>query len=198
MITGIQIKATDEATPILVELRSELTNRTELNKYIGASSEAGTRSYLRKIAPNKHATANKLGASPTGYLIKRAELVEGTGNRDRAKITVTGAIFKRVFGPVTVTARKKKMLTIPWRAEAYGKRAGEFGDELFVYRSKQGRAFLARNVGGIMQLLYLLKRSVTLPQDRSLLPSDEQFAQFAELAARAYLRKRARDMGIPS
>lgn len=196
MSIGIKITATDTATPILADLRRELTDRTQLNKYIGASAEAGTRMYLRKIAQDKHTTAKKLGATPTGYLTKRAELVEGSGNRDRAKIIVTGAIFKRVFGPVTVTARKKKMLTIPWRAEAYGKRAGEFGKELFVYRSRQGRAFLARNVGGILQLLYLLKRSVVLPQDRSLLPSDEQFSQMAELAARGYLRKEARALGI--
>ncbi len=197
MSIGINIVVRDDATPILAEMHRELTNRTELNKYIAVAAESGSRMYLRKIAPTKHKTASKLGAAPTGYLTKRAELVESKGNRDRAVITFTGAIFKRVFGPVKVTARRKKMLTIPMRAEAYGRRAREFGKELFVYRAKQGRAFLARSVGnGRLQLLYLLKRSVVLPQDRSLIPSDAEFGQMAELGARGYLRKRAREMGI--
>jgi hypothetical protein len=196
MSLGINIEVTDKATPILAELHRELTDRTGLHKYIGAAAEAGTRLHIRKAALARHATANKLGAKPTGYLTKRAELVEGRGNAKEAEITVTGAIFKRTFGPVTVRPVAKKMLAIPMRAEAYGKRPGEFGD-LFLFKSKQGRLFLARQAGeGKLHFLFLLKASVVLPQDRGLLPSDEQFGQLAELAARGYLRKRLRDMGV--
>jgi hypothetical protein len=193
---SINIQVTDKATPILAELHRELTDRTGLHKYIGASAEAGTRLHIRKAAAARHTTAGRLGASPTGYLTKRAELVQGTGNKDAAEITVTGAIFKRVFGPVTVRPRAKKMLAIPMRAEAYGKRPGEFGD-LFLFKSKQGRLFLARQAGeGKLHFLFLLKSVVVLPQDRGLLPSDEQFGQLAELAARGYLRKQMRGLGI--
>jgi hypothetical protein len=193
---SINIAVTDKATPILAELHRELTDRTTLHKYIGAASEAGTRLHIRKAAQARHTTADRLKATPTGYLTKRAELVQGTGNKEGAEITVTGAIFKRTFGPVTVRPRAKKMLAIPMRAEAYGKRPGEFGD-LFLFKSKQGRLFLARQAGeGRLHFLFLLKSVVILPQDRGLLPSEAQFGQLAELAARGYLRKRMRDLGL--
>jgi len=193
-MTSINISVTDQATPILAELHRELTDRTGLNKYIGASAEAGTRLHIRRAAQDRHATADKLGARRTGYLSKRAELVQGTGDKTGAEISVTGAIFKRTFGPVTIRPRAKKMLAIPMRAEAYGKRPGEFGD-LFIFRSRQGRLFLARQAGeGRLHFLFLLKAVVVLPQDRGLLPSDEQFGQLAELAARGYLNKRLREL----
>lgn len=196
MSLSITIQVSDKATPILAELNRELTDRTGLHKYIGAAAEAGTRLHIRKAAQARHATASKLGAKPTGYLTKRAELVEGRGNAQEAEITVTGAIFKRTFGPVTVRPVAKKMLAIPMRAEAYGKRPGEFSD-LFVFKSKQGRLFLARQASeGKLHFLFLLKASVVLPQDRGLLPSNDQFGQIAELGARGYLRKRMREMGI--
>ena len=193
---SITIQVSDKATPILAGLNRELTDRTGLHQYIGAAAEAGTRLHIRKAAQARHATANRLGAKPTGYLTKRAELVEGRGNAKEAEITVTGAIFKRTFGPVTVRPVAKKMLAIPMRAEAYGKRPGEFTD-LFVFKSKQGRLFLARQAEpGKLHFLFLLKASVVLPQDRGLLPSDDQFGQIAELGARGYLRKRLREMGV--
>lgn len=191
---SITLTTSDQATPILAALNGELKDRTELHKYIAATAEVGTRKHIRSAAEQRHTTAQALGARPTGYLTKRAELVEGIGTREGADIRVTGAIFKRTFGPVTVRPVQKKMLAIPMRAESYGRRPGEFGDTLFVYRAKQGRLFLARKAGtGRLEFLFLLKRVVVLPQDRGLLPSDEQYGQLAELAARAYLRKRLRD-----
>lgn len=195
MSLRITISNTDEATPVLNGLLRELKDRTGLHKYIGATAEGQTRQYLREIAKTTHKTANKLKARPTGYLTKRAELVQGGGDANQATITVTGAIFKRAFGPVTVRATAGKMLTIPMRAEAYGKRAGEFND-LFIFRSRQGRLFLARQAEpGKLHFLFLLKAVVTLPQDRELLPDDEAFTEWAEIAARAYLRKQMRDLG---
>lgn len=196
MSLGIDIAVNDQATPILAGLHRELTDRTGLHQYIGAAAEAGTRLHIRKAAAARHTTASKLGAKPTGYLTKRAELVEGRGNAQQAEITVQGQIFKRTFGPVTVRPVTKKMLAIPMRAEAYGKRPGEFSD-LFLFKSKQGRLFLARQAGeGKLHFLFLLKASVILPQDRGLLPTNEQFGQIAEVAARGYLKKRLRDIGL--
>jgi len=188
-ILKVEIQVND-STPVLQELLKELSDLKPLNEYIGAASSEGTRMHIRSAAETRHQTAEQLGASPTGYLIKRAELVSFTSSSDSVVITVTGAIFRRVFGPVTIKPVAAKMLTIPWRAEAYGKRAREFGD-LFVYVSRRGNgmAFLARREGKKIQLYYLLKSMVVLPQDTGLLPTAAQYAQGAEFAARGYLRK---------
>ena len=193
----VNIQVDDTATPILAELHRELTDRTPLNRYIAAAAEAGTRKHIRAAATARHTTAQRLGSSPTGYLTKRVELVESSASAGEAVVTVTGAIFQRVSGPVTVRPRTRKMLAIPMRAEAHGRRPGEFPD-LFVFRARQGRVFLARRgaTQGRLEFLFLLKAKVVLPQDRGLLPTDEQFGQLAELAARGYLRKRLREAGM--
>lgn len=198
MSQTVNIPISDTATPVLQGLERRLTDRTGLNKYIAAAGEAGVRQHIRAAAASRHYTANKLQATPTGYLTKRAEMVEGRGVAEGAEIVVTGAIFRRVFGPVTVRATAAKMLTIPWSREAYGRRAREFND-LFVYVSKRskGVAFLARREGKKLSFLFLLKRQVVLPQDRSLLPSNEQLEQVAELGARAYLKSEMRQLGVP-
>jgi hypothetical protein len=196
MLPQVTIKVTDEATPILADLHRELTDRTGLNKYMAATVETGARMHVRSAAAQRHDTADRLGAKPTNYLVKRAELIESKATADGAVLTLVGAIFKRAFGPVTVNATAKKMLTIPVRSEAYGRRAGEFSD-LFLFRAKQGRLFLARRAGpGRLEFLYLLKRTVVLPQDKGLLPTQDQWSDMAELAGRAYLRKRLKEMGI--
>lgn len=187
MPLNISVTATDTTTPVLTRLQRVLKDRTQLNEYIARAAEAGTRMYLRKIAQQRHSTANRMGATPTGYLVKRAELVKGQGTKDGAVITFTGAIFRRIAGPVTIRPKVKKMLAIPMRAESYGKRPAQFRD-LFVYRAGQGRAFLARKAGkGRLHFYFLLKSVVTLPQDRTLAPSDEEYAKFSEEGARAYV-----------
>lgn len=195
MSLQVTIQVNDTATPVLARLHQELSDRGELHQYIAAAAEAGTRMHIRAAAKQRHTTAERLGSQPTGYLAKRAEMVESKGDSQGARITVTGAIFRRVLGPVVVRAKSAKMLTIPWRAEAHGKRAGEF-QGLFVYRSKQGKLFLAKRDGQRIKFLFLLKAQVTLPQDRGLLPTDEQYSKTGELAARGYLRKLLREAGI--
>lgn len=180
----------DDSTPVLQELHRELADLTPLNDYIGSASAEGTRMHIRSAASTRHETSAALGASPTGYLTKRAELVSYTASSSGVELAITGAIFRRVFGPVTIKPVAGKMLTIPWRAEAYGRRAREFG-ELFVYVSRRGKglAFLAKREGKTIQLYYLLKSMVVLPQDTGLLPTEEQYAQGAEIGARGYLSK---------
>ncbi|MBB5033170.1 hypothetical protein [Prosthecobacter vanneervenii] len=188
-LLNIEIKA-DDSTPVLQELLKELSDLKPLNDYIGAAAAEGTRMHIRSAAEQRHTTAEQLGASPTGYLTKRAELVSYTASASGVELAVTGAIFRRVFGPVVIKPVAAKMLTIPWRAEAYGKRAREF-DNLFVYVSRRGNgmAFLARREGKKIQLYYLLKSIVVLSQDTGLLPTVAQYAQAAEFGARGYLRK---------
>ena len=143
-----------------------------------------TRSHIATAAQTRHKTATRLGASPTQYLLNKASSVEAIGAPGRVLLSVSGEIFKRTFEPVTVSAVNAKMLTIPIAAESYGKRAGEFG-KLFVFTAKTGKqsSFLARKVDGKMEFLFLLKKTVVLPQDRGLLPSEEDIFKAVEQTA---------------
>lgn len=220
MSLAVNVAVSDSATPALHALHEALTDKSELHAYMASSGEAGTRQYLRGIAPHTHTTAERLGASPTNYLLKRAELTESSHSADKATVTVNGAIFQRALGPVTVTARRSKWLTIPGTAEAYGKSAREFND-LRVQFFGKGLMGLVKaeqsNVGtraragfdterntrrppllnaGRGDVYFWLKKSVVLPHDRTLLPDELAYAQWAEIAARAYLRKVVRERGL--
>ncbi len=196
MIPVINIEVSDQATPVLAAIEREITDRQPLNEYIGTAAAEGTRMHLRSAAQSRHETSARLGASPTGYLTKRAELVSYTASSSDVVLSLTGAIFKRVFGPVTVKPREKQWLAIPAVAEAYGRRAREL-EGLFFVLTQKGVAMLARADGDKkIKAIYWLKKSVVLPQDRGLLPTEEQYTQMAEFAARGYLRKVQRGMGL--
>lgn len=223
MSLGIDITVSDTATPFLHELHEQLTDLTGLNGYIASTGEAGTRQYIRAAAADRHSTASSLGAQPTNYLSKSADLTESRHDAQGATITVHGAIFQRTFGDVTVTAKKSQWLTIPATAAAYGKSAREFNDLRVQFFGKglmglvkaeqsavgtrrrsgfshdqdiAGRSSAPLKSAARPEVYYWLKKSVVLPQDRGLLPSLEQYTAGAELAARDYLRKLQRDMGL--
>ena len=223
MSLGINIVISEKITPILRALDRELTDRSGLNAYLASTAEAGTRTYIRAAAAQRHTTAQRLGASPTNYLSKNAELTESSHDASSATVTVHGAIFQRVKGDVTVKARNSNWLTIPATAEAYGKSAREFNDLRVQFFGKglmglvkaeqsevgtRARAGFShdRDVAGRSStplksaarpvVYFWLKKSVLLPQDRGLLPSEEQYTQGAELAARDYLSKLERDLGL--
>jgi len=87
-----------------------------------------------------------------------------------------------------VKARAAKYLTIPATAAAFGRRAREIAG-LFLVKFKSGVKALAKRDGKGLKVFYWLKESVTLPQDRELLPSDEQLLNAAEKGARDYIKK---------
>lgn len=213
---AIQVKVSDTVTPTLARLEGRLTDRTDLHRRIGTAAEVLTRRHIIEVAaPARHTTAERLGASPTGYLARRGQAVESSANRDAAIVTLGGAreIFARVDGPVIVAGRGK-LLTIPATAPAYGRRAGEFSNLRFVLfpsgakalvksktarggphrvrhpeAARSARPARPRQAGDRPEVMFWLKDQVTLPQDRGLLPADEQFAQAAEIGARDYIKE---------
>lgn len=190
MKLSLQLLVTDQAAPKLRELIRTLDPKeaAEFFDELAGEFEVLTREHITGASASRHKTAARLGANPTKYLERAAQTVEARGQRGRVSLEVAGEIFKRAFGPVTVRAEQAKMLTLPWRAEAYGRRAGDF-ENLFIYKSGRGQVFLARRAGRAIELMFLLKKSVLLPQDRGLLPSEEAYLAAAEKVAVAHVEK---------
>jgi hypothetical protein len=192
MSFAIQLTASDTVTPILAGLIGALEDPTDLHKAIAAEAEVLTRDYIVSIAPSRHKTAESLGATPTGYLERAAEGVSSTGERDAAVVILAGDVggFARAFSDITITPKKGKFLTIPAKAATYGKRAGEFDDlELIVFKSDDtfAMALGKRTENDTVDVYFWLRRKVFQRQDRSLLPSDDQYLAAAEMGAIAYL-----------
>lgn len=188
----VQITTNDQAMPLLNALLGKLEDRTDLNKRIADRMEIVTRDHLLKLGMTRHKTAKSLAATPTGYFSRKAEGLESRSTKEEAIVTIpTGnnadgnsglEAFARVLGPVLITAKAAQWLTIPATAAAYGHRAREFNDLIFI-KLGDARAMLARRDGKKLTPFFWLKKSVTLPEDRTLLPSDEQMTGAAEQGA---------------
>lgn len=194
MLLDITLEFTNRSAPKLTALMKalELGEQQEFFTSLSDDFEILTREHITKASRTRHKTASRLGAKQSGYLEKLAtatEGVRGTGTLGRVAMTLQGDIFKRAFGPVTVK-KKDKWLTIPIAAESYSRRAREFS-ALFMITSKKGNRLLVQRDPDDkkkLKLLYTLKDSVTLPEDRGLLPSDKDYLSAVERAAGRFVK----------
>ena len=182
----VELVITNEAAPILAQLIANLDDPTVIHRAMASRTERLIRDYLRKISKERHRTAQNLGARPTGALERAAESPEGHGDRNTASVTIKPAhLFARVFGDVTISPQDgRKYLTIPVHPLAYGRRAREFADLIFLRVGPRKTAVLARRAanGGLITY-YVLVRGVRQKQDRTLLPSDGAILDEMEAAA---------------
>ncbi|MGN0886406.1 MAG: hypothetical protein ACI4RT_05340 [Candidatus Spyradenecus sp.] len=151
------------------------------------------RKHLKVEASRRHASANRLGATPTGHLEEAARTMVSTADATAGEVQIFSPGFRRVFGSLSIKARNSRALTLPLDAASYGKRAGELrreGWQLFRSPAKGLRAILlGKHPGtGEVKALYLLRASVTLPQDRTLLPSDRSMVDAVRSALCRHLQ----------
>jgi hypothetical protein len=192
----------DASTPLLKDLQAALKPGSaaglKLRQTLAGSLERLTRDHITKASKTRHKTADRLSAKRTGYLEKKEGTVEShvTGNADGLiRISVYGDIFSRVDGPVSVKPRTKKWLAIPNTAEAYGRRPRELKSLRFILIKKGFLAALVRDIDGPpgpdgrqpSEVIYWLKKGVTLPQDRGLLPTEAEFLKAMESGAGIFL-----------
>lgn len=208
----IVIDSGAEAAP-LRKLVGLVTDRRALHTAMGNRiQDLTSRHILEVAAPRRHTTARRLGAEVTNYLAIAGQSVESAGDNDGATVAITrnGAIFARVAGPVTITARLKKFLTIPAIAAAYGRRAREVGG-LWVRGMGKGRLALVRGpkyakkpdgtrrtaqeaaeyrryLAANTTVFYWLRRSVRLSEDRGLLPTEAQLYEAMKAGAQEALK----------
>lgn len=192
----------DASTPLLKELQAALKpgskESLKLRKGMAARLEDTTRSHIVQASRTRHKTALRLGAAPTGYLASLAETVESfvSGNADGLiRVTVYGNIFARVDGDVNVAPRQRQWLAIPNVKEAYARRPREIAGLRFVLFKKDKLAALVTDLEGPpapgkrqpLKVWYWLKKGVTLPQDRQLLPTEQDYLDAIEKAADDFL-----------
>lgn len=193
----IDVSGDDSVIKMMARLRTQLTDKTELHKSIGSYAEIPTRQHLTTLAGTRHATANRLGATPSDHLARAAKSVTSRGTDDAAFVSITSPGISRAFGDVTITAKSGKWLTIPAIAEAYNRRARTFNDlrvaffgkgRMALVKAEQSSLADRKESGGRSEVYYWLKKSVTQKQDRTLLPPDDDYASAAVQGIKAYLR----------
>ena len=186
---AIEYKPTPVLDRILAKMGPE--GRKKLEAAGAENAAATTRSWLLRLARDRHASAQALGATPTGIVRRVATETRWEERQGSNYVVVPHPMFRRAFRDVTVEPQKAGALAIPMAKESYGRLPRTMG-ELFVWRRKKGAdgrddkgaAFLARTKGKgknqRLELLFLLYRGRILQkQDPSLLPEPATMAQAA-------------------
>jgi hypothetical protein len=191
MRIGVSITVPEGPRRLFASLRGSLAAR-DLNQAMGEEVQVLTAEYLRRLSGERHDTANALAGTSdsssiqTGFLSQAAEKVASPGalavDSEAATLTIDHPGMMRAFGPVTISPKNAKSLAIPVNAIAYGKRARSLWATLPLFIPK-GCNFIAMKDGKSIIALYILVRSVTQKQDRSLLPSDEEWRDAAAVGA---------------
>lgn len=154
------------------------------------------------------ARANRLGGARTHFYEHEAESVTWELGETELRISVGEiGLRQRFLGGALVPGPGKKWITIPARAEAHGKRAGEFNNLRFVQYSEDTAALIVNEGGEIGRrrvrgskgfvnrksavqadmTMFWLKKSVTQEADASVLPSAARLAEVALLGAKNYV-----------
>lgn len=192
----IKITVEDKLTPELNQLHNAFQGpaKTAATKVMGDAVQITIVEHLRMLNESRHDTANRLGATPSGFIgtaVNAAEAAAINPDADGVTLTLRHPVIARAFRDITIVPKTAKALTIPINAIAYNRRAGQF-EGLFRLggRGAEGaRNILAIKNGDTVIPLFLLVRSVTQKQDRSLMPSDNDMSSTAAVALKKHLEK---------
>lgn len=179
---SIKAKIHPKLLPILRDLGP--LARRELFSVGGAALASTVRSHLRRTGASQHNTASRLGATPTGHILKGAARVTSFSTADSAIVSVPIAGISRAFHDLTITAKKANNLTIPVAAASYGHRVREMKRLGWNVFRPRGKDFLMGTREGDKEakLLYVLRKQVTIKKDRSLLPSNAEVTKSINMA----------------
>lgn len=147
------------------------------------------------LALNLHSTRDWLNsrsqtrARPTQHFRKGAAAVyiETGGGKSSVVVPIPG--ISRAFKTLNIAPRTAGALTVPLNSIAYGKRVGELratGWRIFRGRGRARRVLFGAYNGEVRGLYALMSR-VRVPQDRSLLPSDQQISSAVQRGAQSYI-----------
>lgn len=209
----VEIKiVADTASPLVRNFQQQLRDKTGLNRAMGRRVVRDT---SRHVSEWGLSHPNKLGGRRTNYWSGIAAKINPADTLEvsdaNATMTLSGDDLPgitRAFGDVTILPGTKtpgaKYIPIPAREEAYGLRPREMSGLVLFWKgkgkpgglaegveverkrdSKNGKKGTTRLVPGLV--MYWFADSVTQPQDRTLLPSDEEWRESATAGAKEYL-----------
>ena len=179
----------EDIGPWLLRFRSEL-NPERLAKMAGRRWHTLLLRHFRDDVANRHTTAQRLGAIPTGHWMNPNSYVNLSASGAATEIEITRPGIARAVRDVTIRPRNAKALAIPISALSYGKRPAETEQELGrrLFRPKGTRVLVAarkdkKGKDTAWDVLYALSGAVFQKKDPTLLPSQSALEKALEGAA---------------
>lgn len=195
---NLNVSVTGNAIALPKQLTGALQPKS-IAMVAGRSGRNTVRDHLFAINGGR---ANKLGGRRTNFYTRAARSTRFTHDESGAVIAIKHTGVRLQYHGGTITAGQngsgKKFLTIPVSPKAHGKRASEFDGLKLIPLKPANKALLvlpppkhAKNKS-IGEVLYVLKRSVTIPADRGILPSDERILNNAASDLQAHVKALAK------
>lgn len=187
MAATFTVDVRDASKAILATAEARMSPRV-VNKIIGRAGQTFVRKHFYDLDAKR---PNRMGGDRTHFYGGAARSTTFAATADGAVISVnqTGVRQRILGGPILPT--KSKYLTIPARAEAYGKRAREFNnlkvvrfgnvlalveaDATKLRKTKKGFRAAGETGGGVM---YWLVPKVAQKADPSVMPNLESLRVF--------------------
>jgi hypothetical protein len=176
-----------------------------MNMEIGFNVQERVADHIAMASVTRHKSADRLGAPHSGFLefapgrIKsESKHVNADGSRgliesenatvDSVDIVICNTPgMSRAFHSLVITPKKAKALTIPINAVSYAKSAKDLRQQGWKMH-REGRVLKGSRGGSDETLaLYVLCGKVTIPQDRGLLPMEQEIADWAADTADSFL-----------
>lgn len=165
--------------------------RIDLHAAMGIEVQQTTAAHVGALQRAPDSLLAKLGAAPTNFYQHAAERIESpaalASDASAATLTLNYPGVARAFRTITITPVNAKALAIPFDRMAVGRSPRDCWQELHLFIPK-GKGYIAMRVGTEIKVMWLLRRFVTQPQNRALLPSSARWEEAASLGANTYLR----------
>jgi hypothetical protein len=169
--------------------------RISLHAAMGTEVQIDTAAHVGGLHRKDGSLLSKLGAAPTGFFQQASLQIESpaalASDVNAATLTLSFPGVKRAFQSIVVRPLTAKYLAIPIANIALGHSPRDCWEEwgLFITADKaKNQLYVARRDGGKIEMLWVLKRSLTQSQDRALLPSDSDWQKSAARGALNYIR----------
>jgi hypothetical protein len=151
---------------------------------------------LKKHFLERDRTPNALGGRRSHFwrdVSKSVNNPEVDSSGLRVSVAISHPIFRHKYTGGTITAKRRRFLTIPVSSEAYGRTAATFKREtrkwLFFLKTAGGGVLATREYGKGFTVHYLLRRSVTQKADTDALPSMFYIAAALKRRAEAFIAR---------
>ena len=187
----IEIITSNYTAGELSRVSDALDNTAAIHMRVADDGETFVKDFGRRYAawPRNHRSSRGLGARPTNHLLQAYKAIEGESSAAYAALLVPrSSRLRAAFGRYVITPQiGRKYLTIPVAAEAYGKRAGEFDDLVFLRVGPRKTPILARpDADGGVTTMYVLIRKAVIDEDQDLIPFEE-LSEHAKDSVSGYL-----------
>ena len=187
--------------------------RQRMMREIGLNVQERTADHIAQASVTRHKTADRLGAPHSGFLEfapgrvrSESKHVNEDGSRglieprDATESSVDIVIantpgMSRAFHDLVITPKKAKMLTIPINAVSYAKSVRKLKSQGFEIH-REGKVLKGSRGGDETIPLYVLCGMARVPQDRGLLPMEEQIADWAADTAESFVAMEMSKSGL--